>query len=126
MTDYTLGPASFGVSTVIVPVGGPKTIPALLDFTATGKIEIDGQQVVDQGKISYLQGVYVDNADNPAPLTLIMGTTGQRVIMPANSQGYIAILVPNPARIIASTTPGVKINVQFYNVPIQQIIWKTV
>lgn len=118
----------YGVNNVIIPKNGPATIPALLDFTDTGEIEIDGELVVMQGQIEYLQGVFIDNADNTDPLSMTMGTTNQRIVCPPQSQGYFAIMVPNPPRIIArSAQSGTKkINVFFYNVPIQSNVWSAV
>lgn len=124
MDSVSLG-NRFGISNVIIPKGGPATIPALLDFTNTGEILIDGEIVISTGKIEYLQGVFIDNADNPDALSMTLDTTGQRVICPANSQGYFSILATNPPRITAETPQGgtKKIRVLFYNVPIQSGVW---
>ena len=118
---------SFGVNSVLIPKGGPKCVPATLDFSSVGEIIIEGEQLIAMGKMEFLQGVFIDNADNPNPLTLIMSTTGQRVIAPANSQGYYSILVPNSPRIRALTSQGAGRRIQaiFYNVPIQAQVWKT-
>ena len=127
MTDFSLG-QRFGVNNVIIPKGGPATIPCNLDFRNTGRILIDGEQVVSTGKIEYLQGVFIDNADNVDALTLTIGTTGQRIVCPARSQGYFSILAPNPPRIIAETPQaGTKVlNLLFYNVPIQAVVWSVI
>jgi len=127
MSNFNLG-TSFGMSNVIIPRGGPKCVPAKLDFGATPEIEIDGELIVAQGHIEYLQGVYIDNADNPTPFSLIMGLTGQRITAAPNSQGYYAILAPNPPRMIATTTQAANRTIQlfFYNVPIQSQTWLTV
>ena len=126
MSGLSLG-FRYGVNNVIIPKNGPATIPALLDFTSTAEIEIDGELVVSQGQIEYLQGVFIDNADNPDTLTLTMGTTGQRIVCPKNSQGYFAIMVPNPPRIVAQSAQAgnKKIRLFFYNVPIQSLVWAT-
>lgn len=122
--DISLG-ARFGINNVIIPKGGPATIPAKLDFTNVAEIDIDGEQVTSQGKIEYIQGVFVDNADNTDPLVFTMATTGQRIVCPPNSQGYYAIMAPNPPRMTATTTQGANqiFNVFFYNVPIQSAVW---
>lgn len=127
MTGLSLG-TRFGVNNVIIPAGGPATIPASLDFRNTARIEVDGELVVSQGKIEYLQGVFIDNADNANPLKLTMGITGQRIICPPNSQGYFAIMAPNPPRIICETPQNgnLQIPIFFYNVPIQSAIWSAI
>jgi hypothetical protein len=124
--NFSLG-TRFGVNNIMVPKGGPATIPALLDFTNASEVEIDGEIVISNGKIEYLQGVYIDNADNADALKLTMNTTGQRIVCPPNSQGYFAIMAPNPPKILATTPQGAskKISVFFYNVPIQSFVWGT-
>jgi hypothetical protein len=127
MAGLSLGTA-IGMNNVLIPRGGPKCVPALLDFSNAAEIEIDGQLIVMQQEIEYLQGVFIDNADNADTLTLTMNTTGHRIVCPPNSQGFFAMLVPNPPRIIAETTQGAsqQFNVFFYNVPIQSMVWSVV
>ncbi len=113
------------ISNVIVPKGGPKAVPAILDFNNTAKIELDGQQVIDAGQIEYLQGVFIDNADNPTAFTLEISGLNQRIVCPPNKQGYFAIMAVNPPKMTAKTTQAANrvINVFFYNVPIQSAVW---
>lgn len=121
-----LGPV-FGIANVVVPSGGPKVIPTPVNFANAASILLDGSQIVTQGKIEYLQGVYIDNSANVDPLSLTMSTTGQKIICPANSQGYFSIMCPNPPQItVATTQQNLTITLMFYNVPIQAAVWKTV
>jgi hypothetical protein len=124
--NFSLG-ARFGINNVLIPKSGPACIPASLDFTNAGEIEIDGEQVVSTGRIEYLQGVFIDNGSIAVPLTLTCGITGQRIICPANSQGYFNILSPNPPRLVATMAQGAGriVKVFFYNVPIQANVWAT-
>lgn len=119
----TLGQA-FGIANVVVPGGGPKCIPINVDFTGVAVVNIDGQQVIAQGKIEYLQGVYIDNSLNANKLTLTMSTTNQVITAPPNSCGYYSIMVPDPPQLVAQTVIGVIIPMFFYNVPIQPAVWK--
>ena len=114
---------SFGIANVVVPSGGPKCVPANVDFTSVASVTLDGQQIVTQGKIEYLQGVFIDNSANPNNLTLTMSTTNQVIICPKQSQGYFSIMVPDPPQIIAATPIGLVISMFFYNVPIQPCVW---
>lgn len=116
---------SFGIANVIIPRGGPKTVPVILDFTGTdGTVEVDGSQLVQQNKIEYIQCLYVDNHDNPNPLIINTDLTQQRIVVPANSQGYYSILQPNPPKFIFETTIGAfTVPVQFLNVPVQPCVW---
>lgn len=117
----------FGVNNVLIPKEGPVVVPGTLNFENTAEIEISGEMVITQGKISFIQGVFIDNADNTDKLTLTIGNTNQRIVCPANSQGYFPLLTPNPPIIVARTTQGGGqiIPLFFYNVPIQSIVWTT-
>jgi hypothetical protein len=122
-----LGP-TFGIANVVVPSGGPKCVPTNVDFSNSGQIELDGQQIVTQGKIEYLQGVFIDNSANTDPVSITMSTTEQKIICPPKSQGYFSILCPDPPQMIASTpqTNGRVIPMFFYNVPIQPAVWSAI
>lgn len=114
---------SFGIANVVVPGGGPKVIPVNVDFTVNPQVLIDGQNLVSSGKIEYLQGVYIDNSANVNPVSLTMSTTNQVITCPKKSQGYFAIMCPDPPQITANTLVGVVIPMFFYNVPIQPAVW---
>lgn len=117
-----LGP-TYGVANVVVPAGGPKVVPVNVDFTSVASVLLDGQGIVSQGKIEYLQGVFIDNSANINNLTLTMSTTNQVIMCPKKSQGYFTIMVPDPPQMIAATPIGVIIPMFFYNVPIQPAVW---
>jgi hypothetical protein len=107
-----------------VPQGGPKCVPLNVDFTAAAIVTLDGSSIVSQGKIEYLQGVFIDNSANVNNLSLTMSTTGQTLICPKKSQGYFSIMVPDPPQIQANANGvGLVIPMFFYNVPIQPAVW---
>jgi hypothetical protein len=116
----------FGINNVIVPKGGPRAVIATCDFGTAGQTEIDGEAIVDRGGIEFIQGVFIDNSTNANKLTLTMGTTGQIVVCPPQAQGYFAIMLPNPPKMVATTiqVSNLKIPLIFYNVPIQSAVWK--
>jgi hypothetical protein len=127
MTAANFG-SIFGVSNVIVPKSGPKAAPVTLDFANTGAIDIDCELLTSQGRIEYIQTLYIDNADNLNPLTLTMGLTGQRLRVPARYQGYFPILAPNPPLITCETnqTANLKVFVYLLNVPVQAVNWSSI
>jgi hypothetical protein len=47
MPGLSLANFAYPISNVIVPQGGPKTVPAVLDFSAVATIDIDGQAIID-------------------------------------------------------------------------------
>lgn len=125
MPDIETPNFAYGIANVIIPRGGPKTVPVTMDFTGTdGIFEIDGTVLVQNSKIEYLQTMYVDNNDNANDLTIEMSITNQRIVVPAGSQGYYSMLQPNPPKIIFTTVAGAfSIFVQFLNVPVQPAVW---
>lgn len=126
MPQATIG-TTFGVSNVIVPRNGPKAAPVTLDFSNDGTIAIDTELLLSQGRIEYIQTLYIDNADNLNPLTLTCSITGQRIRVPARYQGYFPILAPNPPLITVSTnqTANLKVYVFLLNVPVQAVNWSS-
>lgn len=117
---------NFSVANVIVPKNGPKTIPLKFDFTNVNAIEFDSVEYIQSGKIEYIQALYVDNYDNPNPLTILIQLVNQRIIVPANSQGYYSVLAPNPPVFIFSTVQGAfTVGVHLLNVPVQPDQWDT-
>jgi hypothetical protein len=76
--------------------------------------------------LSYIQGVYIDNADNPQSLTLTCNQTGHRLKIAPNSQGFFPIFAPTPPFFTATSpvTGPVTVNLIFYNVPVQGQSWK--
>lgn len=115
----------FGMYNVAIPDEGPKCIRADLDFSSLGSIDIEGLLATTTGTMSYVQGVFIDNRTNDNPIELKCSVTGQIISCPANAQGYFPILITNPPRFVASTTPvaALRVLMFFYNVPIQPMIW---
>lgn len=115
----------FGVSNVVIPKEGPISVPVVLDFSADGTAELQGLLITQSEAISQIQGVYIDNADNPEALTLTVNTTRQRIIAPANSQGFYSLMTINPPDMVAETVAlsGLQVTLIFYNVPIQSEAW---
>jgi hypothetical protein len=119
---------AYPISNVIVPQGGPKCVPAVLDFSATGQYDIDGQSIIEAHAIEYIQGVFIDNADNAVPISIADNATGHRIVCGPNMQGFFPLLVQNPPKLTAvmAQLAGRRVRVTFYNVPIMTSVWKTV
>lgn len=118
---------AYPVSNVIIPQDGPKCSPASLDFSNTAIYDVDGQQLIDAGSMEYVQGVYIDNADNAVIFSLTCAVTGHRIVCPSNSQGFFSLLIPSPPKLTAraAQAAGRIVNLLFYNVPIVPNVWKS-
>jgi hypothetical protein len=115
----------FATANVAIPDEGPKCIRADLDFSTLDDISIEGLLATTTGTMSYIQGVYIDNADNANAVELLCAVTNQRVTCPAQSQGYFPLIITNPPRLTASTPhiANLRVKMFFYNIPIQPSIW---
>lgn len=111
------------------PKEKPKALAVNLDFTQAAVIPIDLTIAEQEGRFRFVQAVYIDNSANPSPLSLTVSMTQQTVTMPAASQGYLPLLCPNPAKLIASlATVGVgntSTIIQFLNFPVPAAVWST-
>ena len=127
MGGLSLPNFAYPIANVIVPQGGPKCINAQCDFSNQAEIDIDGQQVIDAGAIEFLQGVYIDNADNAVAFTLTTNTN-QRIVCGPNMQGFFPLLCQNPPKLTATMQQanGRLVDLIFYNVPVMSCSWKTV
>lgn len=119
---------AYPIANVIVPQSGPKVVPALCDFSATGEVDIDGQSIIDAHGIELIQGVYIDNADNAVAFSLTCFGTNQRIVCGPNMQGFFPVLVQSPPRFTAimAQLANRRVYLGFYNVPIMTSVWKTV
>lgn len=112
-------PATEGA--IAVPVPG-------LDFSAItfpdDEYLLDYSNQQAQGKFTTLQAVYVDNANNGSPLIItVQGSTGQRLIIPANAQAYLPILAQNPFRLTFQSAGNVTVPVELLNFPVAPCVW---
>lgn len=97
------------------------------DFTASTTVQADFTQDIMHDKLSFIQSVYIDNADNTANLdiTFMGGPTPQRVRALPYSQGWYAVAWPvtGGARIQAASGGGVKVNVILANYTMPYVVW---
>ncbi len=102
----------------MVPSEGPKVIPVTVDLrtASSAAVDLSNQQMLH--KIAFIQGVYVDNLDNPSPLSIIVGVTNQRITIAAGRQQYCPLLVPNPPQFIVESAGAVQVPVFFLNIPL--------
>lgn len=106
-----------------LPEKGPLIVPIACDFRTSQTFEVDFSQLIQTSDIDYISGVFIDNWDNPDPVTLVCTGSNQRVICPANAQMWSPLLAPNPAFVTASNpATGIVVNMQFYNIPLLPMV----
>jgi len=110
--------AKFDINNMVLPGAGPVALPQSLDFSATTIVDLDFTESINNGWIDWLSGVYIDNSGHANVLTIECNGTNQIVKFPANSSGYIPLLITNPAKLrITSAGTGSVIKAHFYNIP---------
>lgn len=109
-----------------IPMEGPLALGINLDFSVNLGYTIDLLNLIQTGQISMIQTIYVDNHGNTQTLLITMNGSGQTVEIGAKTQGYYAVLCPNPAKLafVASATIATgPVQVFLINVPIAGVVW---
>jgi hypothetical protein len=115
---------NFDLKNMQLPKEGPRCVPARLPFTGINtSLEIDAGQLYSLGKLSVIQGVFIDNSLSSSTMILQTGIAGQVVVCPPKAQGYFPVFVPNPAKLIATSTYANTQTIYFYNIPIPPCVW---
>ena len=107
-----------GVFPMVLPEKGPLAVPDKISFLAGEAQEIDLSQLIANGWLDYVSGVYVDNLNNNGELVLICNGTNQQFTVPGNSSGYFPLLLPNPPKVILTHEDTADVTFQWYNVPV--------
>ena len=116
-----------GLAPIELPIGMPLSYP----FPGgAGLLTIDDDLLLPltEGQISFVQSVWVDNADNDATVQIVFDGTGQRLIIPSRSQGVYPVFVGNPAHYhitSALVAAAYNVNLIFLNVPMPHAVWST-
>jgi hypothetical protein len=109
----------FSTNNMTLPPEGPRVIPFNLDMAVSQSHEIDLTELTQSGYISYISGAWIDNADNGEDVTILVNATGQRVIVPANTQMSIPLFSLNPPKfVIEQGAAGDLCRVFFVNFPV--------
>lgn len=117
------GKPAFGIWNGYAPASGPKAMPYTFDFSDTTLITDNLLDENTRGIMQFVQGMYVDNFDNPTPFVITFDVTAQRIVVPANSCGTFPVLAPDQTGFRATQSQGTIVYVQFLNVPTAWCIW---
>jgi hypothetical protein len=110
--------APFQTPNLAQPSEGSKAIAVSLDFSDGGIVVLDLTQEVLNGKLDFIQSVYIDNADNAAnfDITFVGAPRSQRIRAQPYSQGWYPVSWPvGNARFTAQTSEGQTIELIFAN-----------
>lgn len=107
-----------------VPKNGARCVPVPFDFTVESEWLFDYERMRQRDFLSFCQTIYIDNADNAVPCEIVIDQTRQRIIAPANSQGYYVVAMSSIRFVIISEGGGL-VSVLLFNVPIPGNVWST-
>ncbi|MEQ1651984.1 MAG: DUF1859 domain-containing protein, partial [Hyphomicrobium sp.] len=105
---------------------GPRSIKLIVDATATSQ-EIDLRALLAEMVLSNVQGVKIDNADNAAPVTIQSRLTGDRLVIPGESQAILPwqfTTNDNAFSIFLDSGVGTVV-IWLYNTPKPAAVWYT-
>lgn len=107
-----------------IPKEGPQVIPFIFDFSVQSNYEIDLTLIAQQGKISGVQGLYIDNASNDQPISILTSIINQTVTIPSQSQAYLPCLVSNQVKLTVTSANATGIaTVMLLNFPVAAGVW---
>ena len=110
----------------LVPDEGPKCIPIRLNFVTAAEYDLDMTILQQQGFISMIQCLFIDASLATVDTSVVVPLTGQVIKAKASTQGYYAILCPNPPRLSFLNSSGVdQVVVFLINAPISGMVWGT-
>jgi len=104
------------------PCEGPKVIPINCDFLLANRYDVDLKNLVQQGKISDVQSLFIDNADNAQSVIIDIDVQTQRIVIPPYAQAYISILCALPSFHVSSSG-GVTVKIFAQNFPVTNCVW---
>lgn len=111
--------AAFSTFNGYAPKEGTKALPVDFDFRTTGVIDVDLQVENTNGVIQMVQSIWIDNTNNPNPLTIVFGVTRQRIVCPASAHGMWPVITVDQVsfRMSSVVSAGAVGQVILLNVP---------
>lgn len=71
---------------------GPRGIPLQFDFSQDTDFDVNFAEAQAAGRIGQIQSIYIDNTQNAFALTVLVKATGQRIVIPAQTEAVRPIL----------------------------------
>lgn len=113
---------SFEIANLRHPTQGARAVQLNLDFTS-GERSIAGDFLLEvlDGRIDFIQSVFIDNSSNPDLVTLIfpgIGKHGYKLVVPPNTQAMLPVIVPvGTVSYIVETLGDIELDLTFFNIP---------
>lgn len=122
MSDNNVNSTQIGaVSTFSMPTL-QQVYSQIFTLTSGQTVNLDFKPLVNQHKVSSIQGVYIDNSLGTATFTLLVVATLQLISIPAGYQGIMPLYMT--ADNVVQLTGNGTVPVIFNNFPTPAAVWK--
>ncbi len=106
------------------PAEGTRIVSLAYDWTQGAAFTDDFSSLIDGGRLTTLQSVFIDNADCSGAVRLTIGETQQRIVCPPGSQGVFPVFIVGGSGFTVSGGDGASTTtLAFLNVPMQSAVW---
>lgn len=114
--------AVFGSNNGLAPTEGPMALTVKPDFSSAATVQLSFEEEINGGHISWLQSVYIDNADGDDPVILQMvGYTEQRIVCQPGTQQHFPIIGNGTAFTVTAAVDATPVLI-FQNVPVAAVV----
>lgn len=116
-----------GIKNQVTPKEGPRVLPVSVDLSVGDgdEVSLSLTQVLQQGILSMMQAIYIDNADIADAFVILVKETNQRIVCPPNSQGFFPLIASGQAvnlTMQSTATSGI-VTLLFLNMPFPASVW---
>lgn len=107
-----------------IPPEGPKVMTSSLNWSTIASPAIYDLVLIKQlGRVSGLQGLFIDNSANSQPVTVQSSILNLPLVVPGNFQGIFPLFVTDQVKLTVSTTGSGTTNLFFLNFPVAAAVW---
>lgn len=97
------------------PCEGPRIFPLVVDFSQSVQIDVQFLYAQGAGELSQLRTLYIDNSGNGQPVSLFIPVSLQEIDVPANAQGYVSLMAPNPPLVQFTSSGNIAVLMHLLN-----------
>lgn len=125
MTVFTAALSAYKIFFGFAPKGAPRAVKMDFDLSASQDYTANLEKVIEQGVLEFIEALFVDNSANGYALTVSIKVSGQKIILPPYSQGYIPVLAPQPPilEITSNSAATATVSIQLLNFPVPAAVW---
>jgi hypothetical protein len=109
--------------TAKTPKEGPKACPLVYDFTAASSYRTDFTQFFQNTQMSQVVTIFIDNLVNTSTTSISFDSTFEKIVAPAQSQGYYTVLTTQLAKATIASAGAFVVTIIYVNVFVAPCVW---